>query len=248
MYTCIIIDDEQHAIAGLELYIHAMPQLMLVKCYSDPLEALTGITESVDFIFLDIDMPKINGIELAREIRNRTSKLVFTTAYTKYALEAFEVHGDAYLLKPFSLGKFMITVNRMLPVRSAGNTQAKNDFFFVKSKADDLKLIKVCYGDLIAIESRRNDVMIHTLTRNILTYMSLMEISKLLDLPNFIQVHRSFIINQEQIDCVTGNQVKLLNGMELTVGETFRKDFNRFIAKKLIKAGKKSDPALNTLP
>ncbi|MDQ7949228.1 MAG: LytTR family DNA-binding domain-containing protein [Pedobacter sp.] len=241
MYTCIIVDDEQMAIAGLEMYIAAMPQLRLVESYSDPLIALKNIHGPVDFIFLDIDMPKINGIELAKEIRSKTTKLIFTTAYTKYALEAFEVHADAYLLKPYSLGKFMITMNRLLPFPTAVPTAVKQDFFFVKNKEENLKITKVNYCDIVALESRRNDLLIYTSQKKILTYMSLAEMIKALqDFQAFVQVHRSFVINQDHIESVTGNQLKLTNGIELTIGETFRKEFNQFLAKRLIKAGRNS--------
>jgi len=117
MYKCIIIDDEPHAIEGLKGYMASTPQLNLVKSYTDSLAALKDIQESepVDLIFLDVDMPTINGIELAKEIRNKTAKLIFTTAHTKYAFEAFEVNADGYLLKPYSIGKFIIAINRLFP-------------------------------------------------------------------------------------------------------------------------------------
>lgn len=243
MYKCIIIDDEPHAIERLKMYMVSTPQLQLVDAYTDPLVALKEIMEGtpVDLVLLDVDMPKINGIELAKEIRGKTNKLIFTTAHTKYAFEAFESNADGYLLKPYSIGKFIIAINRIFPAEIAATKKLQDDFFFVKSKEENLKIIKIKYADMIAVESRRNDVMIHTISKKVLTYMSLTEITKLFkDIPGFTQLHRSFIVKQDQIESINGNQVRLANGIELTVGENFRKDFNTFVTSKLIKAGKKA--------
>jgi DNA-binding LytR/AlgR family response regulator len=242
MYRCIIIDDEPHALEGLKKYIASMPQLILRASYLDPLVALREISENeaVDLIFLDVDMPKINGIELAKEIKAKTHKLIFTTAHTKYAFEAFEAQADAYLLKPYSIGKFILTIHRIFPEGLVEKKVMPDDFFFVKSKEENLRMTKVKYSDIIAVESRRNDILIHTLNKKVLTYMSLTEINKILqDIPGFVQLNRSFIIKQDQIETINGNQIKLVNGLELTIGEHFRKDFNAFVAKKLLKAGKK---------
>ncbi|TCC91696.1 response regulator transcription factor [Pedobacter frigiditerrae] len=248
MYKCIIIDDEPHAIEGLTKYIDSLSELVLTKSYIDPLLALKDFDriESVDIIFLDIDMPKINGIELSKEIRNKTKKLVFTTAHTKYAYEAFEANADAFLLKPYSLGKFIITINKLFPEKAIDekveeNTGIKKDFFFVKSKEDDLKILKIRYADIVAIESKQNYVMIYTLTKKVLTYMSLTEIAKILNtMPGFMQLHRSFIISLDQIETIDGSLVKMTNGIRISVGDNYRKEFNAFVADKLIKTGKQT--------
>lgn len=247
MYKCIIVDDEQNAIDGLKGYINTVPELLLIKSYTDPLVALREIGSNVpvDIIFLDVDMPKINGIELSKEIRSKTTKLVFTTAHTKYAYDAFETNADAYLLKPYSLGKFVITINKLFPEQKiesqnhVEDTLPEKDFFFVKSKEDDLRILKIKYNDIVAVESKHNYIMIYTITKNVLTYMSLTEISKILiGIPGFMQLHRSFIINQEQIENIDGSLVKMINGVRITVGDSFRKDFNAFVNDRLIKAGK----------
>jgi DNA-binding LytR/AlgR family response regulator len=242
MYKCIIIDDEQHAIEGLKRYIDSTPELSLISSYTDPLEALKSIKilDSVDLIFLDVDMPKINGIELSKEIRNKTTKLVFTTAHTKYAYEAFEI-ADAYLLKPYSLGKFVITIDKLFPQKILPSITTKGDFFFVKSKEDDLRIVKINYTDIIAIESKQNYILIHTFSKNVLTYISLTEIARLLEgIPEFVQLHRSFIVRQDKIETINGNLIKMANGLQITVGEAYRKKFNGFIIERLIKAGKRN--------
>lgn len=243
MYRCIIIDDEPHAIEGLKKYIALTPQLNLVESYTDPLAALKEFAENkcIDLVFLDIVMPRINGIELAKEIRNKTNRLIFTTAHSKYAFDAFEVNADDYLLKPYSIGKFTIAINRLFPEEPGAKQILEGGFFFVKNREENLKLTKIRNADIIAIESRRNDVMIYTMHKKILTNMSLTEMMKLFKgIPDFVQLHRSFLIRQSEIESINGNLVKLSNGIEITVGEYFRKEFNAFVTHKLIKAGKKT--------
>lgn len=248
MYRCIIIDDEPQAIEGLKEYISSVAELSIVGTYTDPLLALKEIVrdEPVDLIFLDVDMPKINGIELAREIRSKANKLVFTTAHTKYAYEAFEANADAYLLKPYSLGKFIITINKLFGVKLASTDEmvhkpVQKDFFFVKSREDDLKILKILYADIVAVESKQNYIMIYTLSKKILTYMSLTEIGKILNTkPGFMQLHRSFIISLDQIETIDGSLVKMTNGIRIAVGDTYRKEFNGFVADRLIKTGKQT--------
>lgn len=239
MYRCIIIDDDRHAIISLEKYIDSFPTIELVASYTDPLKALTAIMKSdpVDLILLDIDMPKINGIELSKEIRGKTDKLVFTTGHAKYGYNAFKVHANDYLLKPFSLGEFMISMNKIFPGQT--NT-AKNDFFFVKTK-DDHQIVNIKYRDVIAIESKLNYVMIHTTKKSVLTYMSLNEISKLFKVhPEFIQFQRSYIISKKCIKHFDGDGIVMINGTQLKVGKYYRKSFYEFVDNHLLRAERKS--------
>lgn len=248
-YKCIIIDDESHAIEGLERYIATMPELEVLKTYTDPLLALKEIINrpSVDVIFLDVDMPMINGLELAKEIRKKTEKLIFTTGHTEYAYEAFESHADAYLLKPYSLGKFVITINKLFPDQAvsdnalmSANHEKNDDFFFVKSKSERLKLVKIRFDDVVVVESKMNYILIFTLKDEYLTYMSLTEISKtLLMHSQFIQPHRSFIINHNHLESIEGNTIIMVNGQKIAIGEHYKKDFGDFIAIKVIKGTKK---------
>ena len=134
-YKCIIIDDETYAVEGLKKYINQIPQLILVKDYTNPLEALLELTsyETVDLILMDINMPQITGIELSKEIRQKTRKLAFTTAYSHYGFEAFEVEADAYLLKPYTLTKFAATITKLFPEQNIAKADA-DDFFLPKIK------------------------------------------------------------------------------------------------------------------
>lgn len=239
MYKCIIIDDDQNSINHLEQYIAEFPKLNIVATYTDPVIALTAISnaEPVDIILLDIDMPKIKGIELAKEIRSKTKKLVFTTGHVEYSYDAIKIQADDYLLKPFSIGEFMISINRIFPEQHKNDIQ---DFFFVKNKDDNHRMVNIRFEDVVAVESKMNYIMIHTTKGKVLTYMSLNEISKIFkDRPEFIKFHRSYIISHRHINFFEGNNIKMNNGVEFHVGDYYQKSFKDFVQKYVLKAVRK---------
>ncbi|TDO22354.1 LytR/AlgR family response regulator transcription factor [Pedobacter duraquae] len=248
MYNCVIIDDEPHAIAGLSAYIERLPEFNIIKTYLEPLVALREISTlpPIDIIFIDVDMPLMSGIELAKEIRSKTHYLVFTTAHTEYAFEAFEIHADGYLLKPYTLARFFIEINRLFPAQLPQLSDDEvpesktRDYFFVKNKDDNLRMVKVIYTDIIAVESKHNYVMIYTVKKNVMTYMSLTEIFRTLaQMSDFIQLHRSFVVNKEHIETIQGNTVCLSDGLKFTVGDNFKKVFAEFLSSRMIKTGKR---------
>lgn len=239
MYRCVIIDDEPHAIAGLSRYLESFPGFQLVSAYSDPSEALKALQSeaSVDIIFLDVDMPKISGIELSRAIRAKTNKLVFTTGHTKYGYDAFKVDADDYLLKPYTLGEFIIAMNKLFPEAKKETHGLSQDCFLVKSKEDNNRIVSLSYQSVIAVESKLNYVTIHTNTKKITTYMSLSEMFGILDKrKGFLQFHRSFIISYDHIDYIDGHSIRMKNGLEITVRDHFKKSFSNFIASNLLKS------------
>lgn len=249
-YKCIIVDDEAHAIEGLERYIATIPELEVLKTYSDSLVALKEIPKLplVDVIFLDVDMQMINGIELAKEIRGRTKKLVFTTGHRAHAYEAFEVQADAYLLKPYSVGKFVITINKLFPESGfedsdtlAVNVETGSDYFYIKTKVETTKMVKIHFNDVVFVESKGHNLYISTLKKSYTTtYMSLSEMLKTLSMHRqFMQPHRSYIVNENHIDSITGNRIKMINGDEVAIGEQYRKGWNEYILLKAIKGTKK---------
>jgi DNA-binding LytR/AlgR family response regulator len=244
----VIIDDEPHAVEALKKYVSKNEKLILVNFFTDPIAALQNLLNSdpVDLVLLDVDMPEISGIELAKMIRQKTSKLVFTTAHTKYAFQAFKVKADDYLLKPYTLATFMSTVESLFPNLRLeidhNHSLARNtNFFLIKSKEDNLKLVKVRYDEIVAIESKLNYVLVVTTSTNVLTYMSLTEIScKLTPEMGFIQLHRSFILNTQHISSIEGNTITMDNGKRVSVGDYYRKDFMDFINTRLLKGKRKN--------
>lgn len=237
MFSCILIDDEPHALAALRDYLSHLPDIEIVGAFLDPIEALTAInnSDSVDLVLLDVNMPKLSGVELASLIRSKTRKLVFTTGHAKYAYDAFEVQADAYLLKPYSLTKFLDTIQKL---GLQDKSEVEQDYFFIKSRTDNLKMVKIMFDDILAVESNLNYIKICTPTKNVVTYMSLNDMWKLLSKrPNFIKVHRGFIIQTSHIKMIEGNTLELDDGTKVTVGENYRKKFAEFLNQKTIKAG-----------
>ncbi|KRT14631.1 two-component system response regulator [Pedobacter ginsenosidimutans] len=232
---CIIIDDDTNSINGLKSYINAMPQLELVKIFTNPLEALVEVPtlKTIDIMFMDVDMPMINGIELAKSISQYAQKLIFTTSHGVYALDAFEVHAHDFLLKPYSIARFADAVNRLFPktqVIQEHNIERNDGYFFVRSKKERNNLIRIRYDDIIYIESLQNYVRIQTLNEQVVTYISLTEMRNILEgYPDFIQIHRSFLISQKYIAKIEGNSIYMTDGSLLTIGKFYREQVMEYI-------------------
>ena len=241
---CIVVDDEVHAMEGIKSYISSLENLELVACYSDSLQALKeiGSAENVDIIFMDVDMPKISGVELAKAIRHKTDKLIFTTAHSKYAFEAFEINANAYLLKPYTFALFAETITRFYPaiaVLPPAGFKQEEDYFFVRNKSDGNSLVKVRYSELVAVESLQNYIRIYTQSESVVTYISISEIKVILqDYPEFMQAHRSFIISRDHIEKVEGNTLRMSNGLIINIGNSYKDAVNAYIAEKTIKTSR----------
>lgn len=242
--TCIIVDDDQNCIDGLLYFLSHFQSIEVKATFTDPVAALSFLVRNrVELLLLDIDMPSINGIELAKSIRERVNKLVYTTGHTKYAFEAFENQADGYLLKPFTLIKMLSTLHRIFPLQNdpvTSITALDEGFIFVKAKLGS-KLVKVKLNELVVIESKNNYIELQTVDQQITTYMTLSEVAKkLIKQPDFIQIQRSFIINKNHIEYIEGNIVVMTSGVKITVGEMFRATFQAFLDERIIKMGKKS--------
>ncbi|WP_379073526.1 LytR/AlgR family response regulator transcription factor [Pedobacter vanadiisoli] len=234
---CIVIDDEFEAVEEICEYILNTPELDLVMSFTNPIEALSFIkkNENFDLIFMDVDMPNINGIDLSRLIRSKTKKLIFTTSHAKYALNAFEVSADAFLLKPFNYSKFFATIEKFLsPTDSL--VAPDGEYLFIKSKNEDLKLVKVRFKDIVAIESLANYVRIYTKELNLVTHLKLKDAKAIFGKDdNFMQLHRSFLISKNHINSIEGNILTMSNGAKFAIGENFRKIFHDFLSNKTLK-------------
>lgn len=240
-YRCLVVDDERHAIELLSDYIHSTPRLQLVKTYQDSVDALLdrSPTETYDFAFLDIDMPRLSGLELARSLRPFTTFLVFTTAHPKYALEAFDVRADHFLLKPISMSKFAVAVDLLLKSRDiTPNPSPADNTFYIKSDQKN-KLIKIHLHEIISIEGLKNYVLIHTSAQRHIAYLTMKEIENALSHTNgFIRVHKSFIISKHHIERVENRSVLLKQNIEVPIGDTYRQAFFEYITGKVIVSGR----------
>ncbi|RYE27600.1 MAG: response regulator transcription factor [Sphingobacteriales bacterium] len=224
---CVIIDDEQHAITLLTHYISSMPNLELYKTYRNPLLALSEISkdDDVDIIFLDIEMPDITGLELSKELKRKTEKIVFTTGYTKYGYAAFEADGDGYLLKPYSFSKFAGVINKLFPERRIRELRDySNEFYFIKDKGNKTSLRKVKVTDIVYLEGSENYVKLGLIDgTQLLTYNSLNELSSIFTEPKgFFRFQRSFLVNIEHITAIDGYMLRMLNNKTISVGRNYK--------------------------
>ena len=205
----IIIDDEPLARRGLKEYINDVDFLQL----EGELKATKVLSEgSIQLIFLDIQMPKITGLEFFKTLHN-APPVIFTTAYPQYALDGFELNALDYLVKPISFERFLKATMRAKEYYEVRNkntgeqkTQGKEDFFFVKA---DNKLAKIFLEDVLYVEALQNYVSIHTKTKKYITYLTFKSIEEYLPSDRFIKTHKSFIVSASKIDNIEGNDIRI---------------------------------------
>lgn len=230
---CCVIDDEPLASGLIASYILKTPFLTLGGEFASPEEATRPILDGeFDVVFLDINMPQISGVEFARVIPPST-RVIFTTAYDNYAVEGFRLNALDYLLKPVSYSEFLEAANRALkwkesldrqqPARDTGGDR----FIMVKS---EYKLIQIPVDDILYIEGLKDYVKIYTVTRDkpVMTLLSMKSIESRLPVPQFMRVHRSFIVNTSRIDAVERNRIVFGNSY-IPVSDSYRQSFNDFI-------------------
>ena len=232
--NCIIIDDEPNAVNLLEILIHQTTQWqLLAKCY-DALEAIAFLKKNkVDFIFLDINMPRLSGMELAVLLPKET-KIVFTTAYSEYAAESYSFQTIDYLLKPITLNRFLSSTQKIEAHFNNRQTAdiplsaPEKEYFFVKSGKT---LSKIRMEDILYFEGEKEYVRLVTTTERILIYRRLKDIQEQLSLP-FIRVHNSYIVNTKQISKIQDNHIYIA-GKQIPLSEKFKADFMTLIQQRL---------------
>lgn len=208
---CIIIDDEPLARNGLKEYIYDVDFLHLEAAFDSPLKATKLLSEgNVQLIFLDIQMPKISGLEFFKTLQH-APPVIFTTAYPQYALDGFELNALDYLVKPISFERFLkaaLKAKEYYEVRNKNIVEApqKEDFFFVKA---DNKLVKIFFDDILFVEALQNYVSIYTKTKKYITYLTFKSIEEYLPAHQFIKTHKSFIISAAKIDNIDGNDIRI---------------------------------------
>lgn len=227
--SCLIIDDEPNAGQLLQDYIAKVPYLTLKTTCFDAMEALEFLSHGkADLIFLDINMPELSGIELINMLP-KEQKIIFTTAYSEYAIESYEYNVVDYLLKPISFRRFMMAINKATQLFSQPDTappapSSPEEFLFARS---DKKMIRIGLQDILYFEALKEYVCIHTKTQKIITYKRMKDIlEKMPD--HFTRIHNSYIINGHHIAKVEGNYV-LIDNKSLPIGISYRDPFAAFI-------------------
>ncbi|MGB0523639.1 MAG: LytR/AlgR family response regulator transcription factor [Flammeovirgaceae bacterium] len=231
---CLIVDDEALARRLLLDYAAKLPQLEVVGTCMNAIEAHATLqTQEIDLLFLDIQMPELTGIDWVKGLKSKPLT-IFTTAYSEYALQAYALDVIDYLVKPIPFERFFQAVTKAQVYLNQSSTREGNAFvnqpayFFVKA---DSKIVKVNYDAVLFIEGLREYVCIHTVDAKIITLLSMNKLEEVLPPEIFIRIHRSTIINIDQIEMVQGNLVAIGNH-QLTISKSQKERFLAKINKK----------------
>jgi DNA-binding LytR/AlgR family response regulator len=222
---CLIIDDEPIARQILETYCGYLAEIEIVASCQDAFEAKQILQkDQVDLIFTDINMPVLNGLAFIKTLR-QTPQVIFTTAYKEFAHEAFDISACDYLLKPFSLERFIMAVDKAKGklVKDSPDVQmpVTDSFIYVRSEG---KIFKVDFDALQYAEASGNHVKIIMDDRQFTTSMTFASFEELLPRSKFIRVHRSFIINKSKIRLIEGNRI-VIGTIEIPIGSNYRDQF-----------------------
>jgi two-component system LytT family response regulator len=232
--SCIIIDDEPNAVNLLEILVHQNTNWQLIaKCY-DALEAIAVLKDNKpDFIFLDINMPQLTGMELAG-LLSKDTKIVFTTAYSEFAAESYTFQTIDYLLKPITLKRFLAAMQKIEEYFS--NHEANNnthlamvhDYFFVKSGKT---FSKILWEDIQYFEGEKEYVRLVTSTGHLLIYRRLKDVEEQMQ-PPFVRVHNSYIVNTKQLSKIQDNHIYIA-GKQIPISEKFRDKLMAIIQQRI---------------
>jgi DNA-binding LytR/AlgR family response regulator len=223
-YNCIIMEDEPLAAEVLQRYIGEVPFLELEQTCGNAMDTMDLLNKKqVDLIFLDIHLPKMKGLDFIRTLKN-PPKVIVTTAYRDYAVQAFELNAIDYLVKPIEFSRFLTAVSKLfqakpithLPAPGKPGGERIHLFFSVSNKK-----VKIFLDEILYIESLKEYIRITTRTRSILTKFQLSKVEQLLSDNNFIRVHRSFIVAVEKIDAFSTTEVEI-NNKQIPIGRSYK--------------------------
>jgi two-component system response regulator LytT len=225
--SCIIVEDEPPAIKVLKRYAEKMGELDIVGIYQNPLEALQELRQTeVDLLFLDINLPDLNGIELLKSLKN-PPKVIFTTAYSEFALEGFELQITDFLLKPYSFDRFVKAIQKVLQeIETEKKLQEwsaakESDVLVIKA---DRKIYRLPFEEVLLLQAYGDYVKIQTTNKQLVPKETLNKLEKLLPEDQFIRIHRSYIIALSKVEYVEGNMVHI-GDKNIPVGKSFREEF-----------------------
>ena len=228
--NCVIIDDEPLAADLLANYAEKVPFLMLQGTFNSATEAIKTIREKkIDLIFLDIQMPELSGLEFARIIDEET-KIVFTTAFSQYAIEGYKVNALDYLLKPISFEKFLEVANKALRCfenRNKALSMEKDRFVFIKS---EYKLQKVNFDDILYVEGVKDYVKFYLGdgSKNIMSLMNMKKVDEFLPSPEFLRIHRSYIVHMPKVSLI--DRFRIVMGEQyLPISESYKDTVQKYI-------------------
>jgi DNA-binding LytR/AlgR family response regulator len=223
-YNCIIVEDEPLAAEVLQRYISEVPFLELEQQCANAMDTMEVLNKKqIDLIFLDIHLPKMKGLDFIRTLKN-PPKVIVTTAYRDYAVQAFELNAIDYLVKPIEFSRFLAAVSKLfqakpivhLPATGKPGGERIHLFFSVSNKK-----VKIFLDEILYIESLKEYIRITTKTKSILTKFQLSKVEQMLNDNNFIRVHRSFIVAVEKIDAFSMTEVEI-NNQQIPIGRSYK--------------------------
>ncbi|RYY86456.1 MAG: response regulator transcription factor [Chitinophagaceae bacterium] len=220
---CLIVDDEPLARQLLEAHIRQVPELVVAGSCGSALEAFSVLHSApVDLLFLDINMPGIDGVSFLRSLK-QPPRTIFTTAYAEYALEAFDLDAADYLLKPITFERFLKAVQKVLPAEGFGQPQPAtstkpDDALFLKVNK---RLLRVPFDEILYLEGLGDYLKLFTAKETHVSYLTLSKAEELLPEDRFLRVHKSYMIHLRKIDFIEGNTVRI-GGVDVPVGATYR--------------------------
>jgi DNA-binding LytR/AlgR family response regulator len=236
MLRCIAIDDEDLALELMEDYISKVPYLQLVATCDDPLDAITIIQEKqVDLVFLDIQMPGLNGLQLIESLSSNPM-CILVTAYSQYALDGFNLNVIDYLVKPVPFDRFLKACNKareLHQLKHKANESAKEaelDYFFINA---DYSHVKISYADILWVEGLKDYIKIHleNNAKPVVARISMKNIEEMLPASKFLRIQKSYIVSKAHITAVKKTSV-FIGSTELTIGENYKESVLAFLGRK----------------
>lgn len=229
---CVAIDDEPLALKQMISYINQTPFLELVQGCSSSFEAMEVLnSESVDLMFVDINMPGLSGMDFVKALAN-PPKIIFTTAYSEFAVEGFRVDAVDYLLKPIAYDHFLKAANKAKERFPHHETlveklESKDDFLFIKS---EYKLVRINMSDIKYIEGMREYVRFHLLNEKpVMSLLSMKSVEEKLPADRFMRVHRSYIVNLKQVSVVERNRIVFDGKVHIPISDQYKEKFQQYL-------------------
>jgi DNA-binding LytR/AlgR family response regulator len=218
--ACLIVEDEPASQDILKKYVSDFPGLELKGICSNAFEAGEKLlSEHVDLVFLDINMPRLSGLEFYRSLTDPPA-VIFTTAYPEYAVNGFEVNAIDYLVKPFAFDRFVKAVNRF----TDGFKTKPGSLAGYLMLMSDKKMHKTAYNDILFVEGMGDYVKVHTTSKMLVVHITLQKLQEQLPVDNFLRIHKSFIISLARLEYIEGNMA-IINKQQVPIGQTYRNEF-----------------------
>ena len=226
-YSCIVVEDEPASQEILKRYINDFPQLELKSVCNNAFEAGEVLRkEAIHILFLDINMPRLSGMEFYRSMPD-PPPVIFTTAYPEFAVNGFEVNAVDYLVKPFPFDRFVKAVNKFLESSRDSSDPVAGYLMLMADK----KMHKVDFSNVLFVEGMGDYVKVHTLTKTLIVHLTLQKLQGQLPNEKFLRIHKSFIISLARLEYIEGNMA-IINKQQIPIGQTYRNEFLSMLQKR----------------